>query len=106
MIFTRKMKHQNKRYLSHLMESLNDFFGKITEAGVAEGGTVESQNGPLVSICGVEALSENTASYNQVIRKDIADRIRIEVDNVVAAVKNWVHDSIFTAMDSVAVLKV
>ena len=43
---------------------------------------------------------------NQVTQKYIADGFRKEVDNVVTAVENRVHDVIVTAMDSVVTPRV
>ena len=60
-------RHQKKRLLSHLNESLNDFvIGTNSRACVAGDHTVEPQSIGLVDNNEGEALDENSASHIQV----------------------------------------
>ena len=49
---------------------------------------------------------ENSQSCPQVIEKNLAERVRREVDSVVAVVENRFHDAILTPMDSVVIATV
>ena len=48
---------------------------------------------------GGEPLKEKSACQNQVLERNIANRVRKEVDGVVTPVEMWVHDGFLTAMD-------
>ena len=63
----------------------------------------------LLTISGVKRLERTVHffdSHNQVIGRNIANKIRKEIDCVVAAVENRAHDAILTAMDSVVIPRV
>ena len=49
----------------------------------------------------VETPSEKSAGHKYVIYRNIAGTVRTEVDNVVAAVRNRVHETILIAFDNV-----
>ena len=57
-----------------------------------------------LAIAGLNHLAK-TAQVNhyQVLERHFVDKIRKEVDNVVAAFENWVYDNILTAMYSVVI---
>ena len=77
-----------------------------TQEDLTEDQTVGLQNDGCVNKLRNVTLRENTASHNQVIEKNIAGRVRKDVDNVVAAIEKQVHDAISTAMDSLVMPRV
>ena len=94
MVSTHKKKHQNKALLSRLNESLNAcVFNHNTQVGVTEGEIARPQNDGLDENFGSETLGENSASCNQVLGRDIANRVRKETASVVAAVENRIMRS-------------
>ena len=63
----------------------------------------------VLTISGVKHLEKRVHfidSRNQVIGRNIANKVRQEIDCVVAAVENRVHDAILTPMDSVVKARV
>ena len=104
MVCTRK-KASEKNLLSQSNESLNDFVSaNTTSARVAEDEVVEPQN---LAIAGEKHLAKLVqVSHNQVFERDCFDKLRREVDNVVAAFKNWVQDAILKAMYSMVTPRV
>ena len=77
-----------------------------TQASTADEETAGSQNDcfPINSGCAI--LDEIDASHYQVIERIIANRVSEEVNSVVAAVENSVHEAILTAMEGVFVSRV
>ena len=70
MVSTRTNKHQNKRFFSHLNETLNDFLiGNDTNADAMGNESLEPQTDGPVDNFGSSAVSENGASHNQVFEK-------------------------------------
>ena len=68
---------------------MNDsVIGKNIRAGSTENEALEPRNGGVIGDYGVEAFAGTIASHNQVMEREIAERIRKEVDNVVAGVEN------------------
>ena len=51
-------------------------------------------------------LCENSANPTQATYKIFADRVRKEVDNVFAAVENWIQEANLTALDNVIIPRV
>ena len=97
MVSTRKKKKQQKKQLSQLTETLNDFIiGMNTNMGVTENENLKQQ----ASGChrNIERIVDN-ASQNQVIGNNTDDRIRDAVDSAVIAVENRMHDAILTAVN-------
>ena len=95
-------KHQNEEILSWLNETLRDFLiGKDTNAEAIEIETLEPQTIGLVNIFRTSSVGEVSASNDQVIERNFADKIRKEVNNAVMVDKNRVHDAILTALDNV-----
>ena len=100
MVSTRKKKHQNKKFLLQLKESLNDcFIDNNTHGGVAEDKNVGPQSKHFVKNFENATLCENSGSQSQVFENNFANRVRKEVDSVV--VENLDHTAILTAMSSV-----
>ena len=100
MISTRK-KHQHKKQISLLNKTLNDFvIGNNANASSVGNDNLEPQSSSLANIFGRNTIGENSASQNQVFEKN-ADRIRKAVDNAVMTVRNWVHDTIWKAVNNV-----
>ena len=107
MVFTRKKKHQKKGLLSQLDESLNDFvIGSIFRGEEALNAMAENQNYEFLSNYSSNSPGENSRSHTPVTETNIANRVRDEVDGVVAAFENRVHDEIATVMDNVFILRV
>ena len=104
MVSTRKKKHQNKKLLSKLNETSNDFIiGSDTNADKIENETVEPQTSGLVNSFGKSAVGENSISRNQVTDGIITEEIREEVDNAITDVKKRLHEGNLTAMDNVVI---
>ena len=57
------------------------------EQGTAESGRVETQNDDFTIIYGHTAPGENSKSRTVITERIIADRVRAEVDSVVAAIE-------------------
>ena len=104
MVCTRKNKNQQKRKLSLLNRTLNDFIiGNGTNVNAMENETLEQQtNGPRNDF----EKFNNYLSQNQVIESNTDDRIRNAVGNAVVAVENCFHDAILRAMNNVIIPRV
>ena len=84
-----KTKQPNKKVPGHSDEPLYDFvIDSDIHADDAEHEPIETENNGFTSDNGRATPGENSQSQNQVNERDIADRVRKEVDNVVAAVQN------------------
>ena len=104
MLSTRKSKHQTSRPPIRTNECLNDFVGdNNTQVGVTEDEKKEPQNDGVVDIFWSETLGQNSASHYQVIEKNIANKVRKEVDSVVAAVQNPAQDAVSVARDDMVI---
>ena len=69
--------------------------------------TEETRINDLTDNFGNVAIDKNSGSRSQVIEKNCADhQHRSEDDNVVAAVKTWVHDAILAATDNVVITEI
>ena len=77
-----------------------------TQASTADEETAGSQNDCFPINSGWAILDEIDASHYQVIERIIANRVSEEVNSVVAAVENSVHEAILTAMEGVFVSRV
>ena len=105
--FTLMKKHQNKKFLSRLNECLNGFvIGNITLVGVAEDELVGRQNDVFFDNFGCATFGKNITSHNQVIERNLTDRVKEDFDKVVSAVKNRVHGAISAEMDTVVIQRV
>ena len=104
MVCSRKKRNQQKKQLSHLNETLNDFIiGKSTNVIAVENETLEQQtNGQHNDF----ERFVDSASQNQAIENNIDGKIRRAVDSAVVIVENCMHDTILTAMDKVVIPKV
>ena len=81
MVSTRKKKHQNKGQLRQLNETLNDFIiGKNTAASAKENETLEPRTKTLPKGFGRIAVGENSVHQDQVLDKNIDDKIRKAID--------------------------
>ena len=101
MVSTRKKKNQQKRQLSYLNETLNDFIhGSNTNMGVSETENLEQQASGRHR--DFERIVDN-ASQNQVIGVNTDDRIIDAVNSAVIAVENRMHDAIFTGINGVVI---
>ena len=98
-VWTCKKKQQNQRLVRQLDNFLEEVVtGSIIKAGVTENKTVETPNDGVTYDNGNAMAGENSESLVQVTERNIANNVRKELDNVVAAIRNPVHDSILTAM--------
>ena len=103
-VSTRKKKQHNKRQLSRFNETLYDFIiGNNNNADTIGHETAELRPLDLIIILESPHSSKNSSSQDQVIEKNIADKIRKEVDNAVMSFGNRMYDAISTAMDNVVV---
>ena len=86
---------------------MNDFvIGKNSQIGVVSNEIAGPQNDDLLNSLESETPGENSASPSQVIKRKITNKVRKEIDSVVAAIENWVHDAILTAMDDLVTPRV
>ena len=67
---------------------------------------MEYQTSRFGNIFGRFIVGENCAIQDQVIEKNIADKIRKEVDGALMSVENRVHDAMLTAMDNVVIPRI
>ena len=104
MVSTRKKKNQQKRQLSQLDQTLNDFVvGNSVNVNVSESENLEQQtNGQPNDFERVE----NSARPNQVIESNIDDQITRAVSSAVMTVENRMHDAILTAIGNVVITRV
>ena len=107
MVSTRTEKHLNKRQLSQSKETLNDFvIGNDTIADAVKIETLEPQTNGFADSFGTFTFGVISSSQDQVFEKNIVDKINKEVDYVVVAVENRLHDAILTAIDNVVISRV
>ena len=107
MVSTRKKRNQQKRQLSHLNETLNDFvIGSNTNESITENETLESQTDGRYDNAEEIVNRQNSAFQYQVIGNNIDDKIRKVVDNAVKTVENRMHDAVLTVMDNVVIPRV
>ena len=101
---TREKRTEEKRQLSPLNETLNDFIvGKGTNVSAMENETLEQQtNGQHNN---VERFVDS-AIQNQVIENYFNHRIRRAVNNALLTVENRMHNTILTAMDKMVIPRV
>ena len=106
-VSTRKKKHEHKKQLSQLNETLNNYIiGKITNASAIVNETLEPQTNNLSNSCERIAVGENSACQDGVVDETIDDKIRKAFDNAVMTLKNRIHDAILTAMDNILITRV
>ena len=65
--------------------------------------TLDPQTSGLVNDFGRSTVGENCLNQDQVIEKNIADKIKKEVDNAFMAVENRLGDAILIAVDNVVI---
>ena len=101
MVFTRKKKQQNKKFLSQLSESDADFMigrsNQSAEAKVEENSTRRGNS--------LNNTNDTTqANYPQVdmhtLEKNIVTKVRSEVDSVMTTVETRVQDAVLTAIEN------
>ena len=104
MVSTRKKKNQQKRQLSQLDQTLNDFVvGNSVNVNVSESENLEQQtNGQPNDF----EIVDNSARQNQVIESNIDDQITRAVSSAVMTVENRMHDAILTAIGNVVITRV
>ena len=106
MVYFRKKKHQ-KKTLNQLTDNLTYFFsGKNTNANSIGIENSDLHTKDLINNFERSRVDESNASQNQVIEKILPDKIRKEVDSIVMAVENRVHEAILTAMNNVVMPRV
>ena len=99
MASTPNKKHQHKKQLSQLKETLNFFLivnniiARAIRKETLPPGTISLPN-YFWSI----TVGENSACQNQVFKKNFDDKVRITVDNAIMTVKIRVCDAILTTM--------
>ena len=104
MVSTRKKRNQQKKQLSQLNETLNDFItGNGTNVSAMENETLEQLT--IGQHNDFERFVDS-ASQNQVIEIIIDDKVRKAVDNAVLTVGNRMHDGLSTGMDTVVIPRV
>ena len=107
MVCTRKENYQHNRQLSQLSETLNEFvIGNRTTASANGCETLELQTNDLSKNFGRVTIGENSVCQDQIIEKNIGDKIRKVVDNAVWTVENRVFDTILTPVDNIVILRV
>ena len=88
MVSTCKSKHQHKRQLSQLNETLIDFvIGNNTNADVNGSDCLETQTSGFVNSFGSSTVGENSASQAQVLEENFAGKVRKDFDNAVVTVE-------------------
>ena len=102
MVSKRKKKSLQKRHLSQLNETFNDFvIGNNTNASAMGNETLEPQaNGRYNNFDKIVA-GENSAWQNKVI-----ENIRKAVNSAVMTVENRMHDAVFTAVNNIVIPRV
>ena len=96
-------KHQQKKQLSQVKKTSNDFaISNNTNADVIGDDTSETQTNQLKNFEWF-AVGEISTCQNQVLYNNIDNAIRRAVDSAVITVKKQIHDAILTAMDSVLI---
>ena len=81
---------------------MNDFIiGNDTNSNAIENETLEPQATALVKSFEKPVVGENSASCDQFIERNFAEKIRREVNNAVTAIKNQILDAILTAIDKI-----
>ena len=104
---TRNKKHQHKKQLSQLKESLNDFFiGNNTNASAIRDETFKLQTNSRFIICTRTIVREKSACQNQIIESKFDDTVRKPVDKVVKVVEKRMHHATLTALDKVVIPRV
>ena len=107
MVSTRKRRNQQKKQLSQLNETLNDFaIDSNTNVGVTENETLVSQTDSRYSNPERSVDGEISACPNQVKVNNSGNKIGKAVDNAVKIVENRMHDAILTAMENVVIPRV
>ena len=104
LVCTRKEINQQKRQLSQLDETLNDFvIDDIINVNVSENEKLEQQtNGQPNDFERVD----NNARQNQVIENNIDYQITRAISSAVTTVDNRMHDAILTTIDNVVIPRV
>ena len=103
-VFNRKKKHQSKRLLSQLKESLNGFsFGVNNNSDLAENEFVEFQGLILLIVARLHHPAKTANSYS-CNWKEFDRQVQEEIDSVVAVVERRIHHKILTAIEIVVVL--
>ena len=89
MVSTGKVKHQNKKLLSQIVQFSNDVvFGSSIQATVVENDKVETQKNGFAFKSGSATAGEKSASHTQFTERSITGGIRKEVDSVDAAAED------------------
>ena len=102
MVSTRKKNDQQKRQLSQLNETLNDFVtGNNVNVNVSDCGKLEQQTN--VQSNDFDRI-DNSVRRNQVIGNKIDDQTTRAVSIAVMTVKNCIHDAILTTIDKLVIL--
>ena len=101
-VSTRKKKHQHKGQLSQLNEALNDFVTDTkTNASATAIETLELQTNDLPKNFGRITVGENSACQDQVLEKNVDNKIRRAGNIAVMTVEKRKNYTILTAMDNI-----
>ena len=101
MISTGKKNNQQKRQLSQLNETLNDFVtGNNVNVNVSDCGKLEQQTN--VQSNDFDRI-DNSVRQNQVIGNKIDDQTTRAVSIAVMTVENCMHDAILTTIDKLVI---
>ena len=104
LVSTRKKKNQQRRQLSQLEETLNDFvIGNSVNVNVSESVNLDQQTNGQPN--GFERANKND-HQNQVLENNTDNQITRVVGSAVMTVKNRMHDAILTAIDRVVISRV
>ena len=90
-----------------MKETLNgSVIGNNTNASSKKNGTLEPQTNSLSNNFGRITVGENSACQDQILEKNIDDKIRKAVDHAVMIVENRVHNALLTTMDNAVIPRV
>ena len=104
LVSTRKKKNQQRRQLSQLEETLNDFvIGNSVNVNVSESVNLDQQTNGQPN--GFERTNKSDRQ-NQVLENNTDNQITRAVGSAVMTVKNRMHDAILTAIDKVVISRV
>ena len=93
MVSTRKKKQQNKRFLSELDETADNFSIGNTIMNIKNTSVVHKG---LENVLSFNANCSTTVRFSQAdmetLQKNISDTVRFKKEDVVATLKSWIHE--------------
>ena len=105
-ISTCKKKQRNKKLISKLDETSDDFIFTNARMGVENTNVVEKGLGMVNSYNAIHPTAKKGPQVDmQTLETNFPANVKSEVENVVATVETKVHEAIFSAMDTLVVLR-